>query len=730
MSSAFTYQGQLYDANYVANGLYDFQFKLWTDPCRSEALFKIGDDVNVPNVDVIDGYFTVELDGFMPIPWWAFDGDGRWLEIGIRPGDQNDPNTYSTLSPRQEITPTPYGIHAMRSEYAGSAGDAGTLGGYSYTDFAWSVHMHSGLEITSGTVAEGYIDSLIARDSEIMSWVLGGDGSGSTLDADLLDGQDSAAFAVASHNHDGVYANWSHSHDGSHIISGIVSAARIDGAMATDTELTTGLATKADITHNHDDSYVNEAGDSMSGPLNVTSPSGYGVRGETAGAGWGLYGYASASSGATHGVYGEANNSPQGYGGYFSAGTDSSGTGVYGYSRHGKAVRGESSDGVGVYGESSDSNGVYGESTSGHGVHGKSTSGYAGYFEGEVKVSGGGYGVEFPDGTVQTTAAESVPSGFCFFGDSSTPPVGYTFTGSVLISDEDGSWRFKADMPTARYFLAAAAVNGKIYAIGGHDTSDNELDTNEEYDPATNSWISEANMPTARYKLAAVAVNGKIYAIGGHDGTFNKSTNEEYDPVADSWMSVAVMPEGGRRGLAAAVVNGKIYVIGGYDGSYLDTNEEYDPPPSNSWASEANMPTARSFLAAAAVNGKIYAIGGSNGSYLHDTDEYDPVGNTWTPKADMPSPARNNLAAAAANGRIYAIGGYDGSNDLQDNDEYDPVADSWMPMADMPSPGRRDLAAAAVNGKIYAIGGYDGSNELQDNDEYTPPALFYLHKKD
>jgi hypothetical protein len=62
-------------------------------------------------------------------------------------------------------------------------------------------HTHSGADITSGTVAEVRIDATVARDSEIMSTVLAADGTGSTLDADLLDGQHASAFAGSVHTH-------------------------------------------------------------------------------------------------------------------------------------------------------------------------------------------------------------------------------------------------------------------------------------------------------------------------------------------------------------------------------------------------------------------------------------------------------------------------------------------------------------------------------------------------
>ncbi len=110
MGTAFTYQGHLYDANYVANGLYDFAFKLYDANVGGS---KVGTDVNVADVDVVDAYFTVELD-FNDVN--AFNGDARWLEIGVRAGNLDDPNAYTTLGSRQEVTPTPYAIYAQRSD--------------------------------------------------------------------------------------------------------------------------------------------------------------------------------------------------------------------------------------------------------------------------------------------------------------------------------------------------------------------------------------------------------------------------------------------------------------------------------------------------------------------------------------------------------------------------------------------------------------------------------------
>ncbi|MHC4575488.1 MAG: hypothetical protein ACYS76_15410 [Planctomycetota bacterium] len=119
MGTAISYQGVIYDANQVADGLYDFQFKLYDDANVIDGN-QVGSDVNKPDVDVSDGYFAVELDFGSSV----FDGNGVWLEIGVRPGDLNDPCEYTTLSPRQQITPTPYALQT-RGIFVDEAGNVG-----------------------------------------------------------------------------------------------------------------------------------------------------------------------------------------------------------------------------------------------------------------------------------------------------------------------------------------------------------------------------------------------------------------------------------------------------------------------------------------------------------------------------------------------------------------------------------------------------------------------------
>ncbi len=104
MSTAFTYQGRLMDSNEVADGVYDFEFKLFDSITEGDQL---GEYIFIPSVEVSDGYFTVDL----AFDNNEFNGEARWLEIGVRPeGEEVQP---TVLSPRQELTPSPYALYAQ-----------------------------------------------------------------------------------------------------------------------------------------------------------------------------------------------------------------------------------------------------------------------------------------------------------------------------------------------------------------------------------------------------------------------------------------------------------------------------------------------------------------------------------------------------------------------------------------------------------------------------------------
>lgn len=106
LGADFTYQGQLKDTGNLANGLYDLQFKLY-DAALNGNLVGSPDTVTINDQQVTNGLFTVTLNFGAS----AFNGEARWLEVGVRPGASLA--AYTALAPRQTIAAVPYALHAL-----------------------------------------------------------------------------------------------------------------------------------------------------------------------------------------------------------------------------------------------------------------------------------------------------------------------------------------------------------------------------------------------------------------------------------------------------------------------------------------------------------------------------------------------------------------------------------------------------------------------------------------
>ena len=70
-------------------------------------------------------------------------------------------------------------------------------------------------------------------------------------------------------------------------------------------------------------------------------------------------------------------------------------------------------------------------------------------------------------------------------------------------------------MPTARSEITSAAMDNKIYAIGGFENGRSPTSTVEVYDPITNKWSIAVPLPQPLDHTAAASYNGKMYVVGG-----------------------------------------------------------------------------------------------------------------------------------------------------------------------------------------------------------------------
>lgn len=102
--TAFTYQGRLNDNGGPASGNYDLNFALFN---VSNGVGQVSGTLTNSATVVSNGLFTVLLDFGT-----QFAGADRWLEISVR---TNGSTNFTTLVPRQPLTPVPYAIYAANA---------------------------------------------------------------------------------------------------------------------------------------------------------------------------------------------------------------------------------------------------------------------------------------------------------------------------------------------------------------------------------------------------------------------------------------------------------------------------------------------------------------------------------------------------------------------------------------------------------------------------------------
>ncbi|KAL3889896.1 hypothetical protein ACJMK2_002216 [Sinanodonta woodiana] len=247
-------------------------------------------------------------------------------------------------------------------------------------------------------------------------------------------------------------------------------------------------------------------------------------------------------------------------------------------------------------------------------------------------------------------------------------------------------WSQMPGMNIARTAVGSATLDGMLYAVGGEcalvDTQENTLYLRcvECYDPVLRQWIPKPEMKIARSFVAVAAVQGCLYAIGGEDRSCGYNIVEKFDPKKETWTFVSSMKRR-RAGVGVAVCEDRIYVAGGYDKTlHMDraSVECYDVL-TEEWTFVSEMEKARSGLSLVTMDHFIYAFGGR---YRHTDQYYDLVErfNTitrqWTTLTPMNTP-RAWPGAAVFDGKIYVLGGFDGSNRLRSAEVYDIETDHW-----------------------------------------------------
>ena len=267
------------------------------------------------------------------------------------------------------------------------------------------------------------------------------------------------------------------------------------------------------------------------------------------------------------------------------------------------------------------------------------------------------------------------------------------------------------DLDPGRQEVGVAALDGKIYVIGGILSDRSTTGIVERFELEKNSWEEIPPLPlnTQLHHIGAAAVEGKVYSIGGLEpGTFRGSNLVfAYDPQKNAWDPVAGLLTS-RGAMGVAVVDGKIYAAGGQSGGTSVHDFAVYSPSEDRWDPLQGMPTARNHLAAVAHDGLFYAVGGRAGGLFGSLEVYDPEAGDWDSLPSKNLTPRAGIAAAVVCDEIFVFGGEGnskrGDGIFVETESYDIINQCWFSRLAMQNP-RHGIGAAVVDGLIYIPGG-------------------------
>jgi N-acetylneuraminic acid mutarotase len=416
---------------------------------------------------------------------------------------------------------------------------------------------------------------------------------------------------------------------------------------------------------------------------------------------------------------------------------------------------------------------------------------------------GGGGGTPGPWATAAPAATDFYGGGSASNGTLLYVAGGYSFSSGLTINDfrsfnpATNTWTPLAPAPTAVIMpsLVYAPNVNKVFMFGGEDAvSGVNSNATSIYDVAAGTWSAGASMPDVRSFMMSGYYNGKIYLVGGYNTsqvTSSQSQVWEYDPVANTFNTTRMNMPAALGGGGSGVINGHLYVAGGRDGTTVALNTLYDYDiAANSWSTKATLLAGTNVPGSGVINGKLFIYGGGNpfsaggngngnGNTVsalvkgqpsqpsqprttNQTQYYDPGTNTWTNGNPMTSVRAFPSGTNVGNTYLVAVGGYNGATTVNTTEmataqggggcgtptntpppvntptrtNTPPVGPSptcvasaggWTAGPDLPNPPQVLVRAVGVyfptNGKFYSIGGRTSDvagSDYQKVLEYTP----------
>jgi N-acetylneuraminic acid mutarotase len=269
--------------------------------------------------------------------------------------------------------------------------------------------------------------------------------------------------------------------------------------------------------------------------------------------------------------------------------------------------------------------------------------------------------------------------------------------------NQDYAQLLDTEQPEPRFMHAAAALDGVVYVFGGRDFT--QETSGWAFEPETATWSDLPDLPSVQSGAGAAAVGGRVYAIGGADGFGNAvATVRAYEPAERRWIDRRPMTVA-RRDPAVTVMDGEIWVIGGWNNGARPSVEIY-APATDTWRNGTLLPEPRTGAVAVAHSGEVYVAGGEDSAGAPRASILKSAGGAWQLVTDHSGTGVSHAAAAiVGDDTLTLFGGTRGDDASRSVWSEQLVTEVLQTRGVSLLRAARQPAWAALRGRLYLFGG-------------------------
>lgn len=280
------------------------------------------------------------------------------------------------------------------------------------------------------------------------------------------------------------------------------------------------------------------------------------------------------------------------------------------------------------------------------------------------------------------------------------------FVGVLLLLAGAAGASPAARLPAPVYRSVAVAADGRVYVLGGHDSSGATISDVDVFDPAMGVARRAGSLVLPTHGAAAANLGGRILVFGGASSSVHDVV-QQFLPASGRARVIGHMPTV-RADVTAAVVGRRVILVGGFDG-VGPQGDVWVTRDGRSFRVVARLPQPVRYPAVAALGSAVYVFGGliSGGEYTGTFSNaiqriYLPSG-TARIVGRLPTPLAHAMAAVVA-GRAYLLGGSAPGGPSDAIRRFNPATNRLTLTGRLPHP-LTDAAIATLGRTIYLLGG-------------------------